>query len=429
MSYAFTHANLVDGTEGMICQPDCTVLVDGDRIVSIQDGATPAPDGYEVIDLSGRYLMPGLINLHSHQFGIGKPAKSLSSGLSQNILVGYTKTAAGRNYLDQTAEHALHQMLMSGVTTVRGAGDLTYSDVRTRDKIKSGTIDGPRFICSGPAMTTAHGHGAGTFATIDNAPSDFALEVADRIAHGVDFIKICITSGVMDSTVKGEAGIMRMSADQVASVIRAAHAAGFKVASHTLSTEGVQMCAEQGVDTIEHGSGFDETTAEMLKANGSAIVSTISVALPLAYLATKTSKMTPIGQYNANLVLDRLVQGVQDARAYGVTLGLGTDAACPFMLHYDTWRELYNHVKYAGATPAQIINTATLSNARIIGLGDETGSIEAGKCADMIVVEKNPLEHISTLRNVKMVMARGKLFADPQVEHLEKLDEVLDTLL
>lgn len=429
MPYAFAHANLVDGTADMVCQPDRTILVDGDRITAIQDGDAPIADGYEVVDMTGRYLLPGLINLHSHHFGLGKPAKMLSGGFSQKLILAYARTKGGHNYLDSTAEHALHQMLMSGVTTARGVGDIQYSDVRTRDKINAGQIDGPRFICSGAAMTVANGHGAGTFATIDETTDDYAREVADRIAHGVDFIKICITGGVMDSTEKGEAGLMRMNADQVQTVVRAAHAAGLKVASHTESEEGVAMCAEYGVDTVEHCAGFSPEIAEKLKANGSAVVTTISVALPLTFLDTKITKMTDIGKYNGKIVYDRIIQGAKDARAYGVTEGLGTDAACPFIFHYDMWRELHDFVKFVGVTPAEAIHAATLVNARIIGLADETGSVETGKCADLIACDENPLENVDALRNVTAVMARGKYFPDPQVEHFDEFDTILDTLL
>ncbi|MEG0217487.1 MAG: amidohydrolase family protein, partial [Raoultibacter sp.] len=134
-------------------------------------------------------------------------------------------------------------------------------------------------------------------------------------------------------------------------------------------------------------------------------------------------------QYNAEIVLEGIVQSAKDCLAAGVPVGLGTDSSCPFVTHYDMWRELYYFAKQAGVTPAFALHTATLGNARIARIADQTGSIEVGKSADIIVLEANPLEDLKALRNVALVMARGTLVAHPCVKRIAAVDKQLDTLL
>ncbi len=434
MKYAFMHCNLIDGKKDSPLQKDMTVLVDGDKIEAIQPGTQEiSGDYYKKIDLKDRYLLPGLINMHAHLFGSGKPSKILagSGQVLQNFVIDTTGRKLGGSILDDIVAKNVESSLNAGITTVRGVGDFHYSDVRTRDKINSGKIMGPRLIVSGPALTVTGGHGDGTFAVTADNPWDFRKLVRKNVMANVDLIKICVTSGVMDAQKRGEPAL-RMTVEETKAVCDEAHMNGYMVASHTESYAGVVVALEGGVDTIEHGSHLDEKTINLFKKNGSSMTCTISPAIPLVKLSPDQTKLSPMSDYNSKIVLNGIIDGAKDALANEIPVGLGTDSSCPFVTQYDMWRELYYFQKIIGVSAAFAIYTATLRNAQLMRIGNETGSIEVGKCADLIVVDKNPLEDLSALRDVTLVMARGNLIEHPTVQknpYIEKqLDEMMKTL-
>ena len=192
------------------------------------------------------------------------------------------------------------------------------------------------------------------------------------------------------------------------------------------SPEGVKVALRNGVDTVEHGAMPDEEMIRLFKETGAALVSTISPALPYAEFELSESHALPIAKKNGKIVMDGCVECAKMCREEGIPLGMGNDVGCPFILHYNFWRELCYFHKYTGATNAEALYTATLGNAKIVGIDKETGSIEAGKCADMIAVREDPLKDLSALRNVSMVVARGRLIKDPKVKKLKEADALLD---
>lgn len=429
MRYALVDCNLIDGTLDCEVQPGMTILVDGDTITAIQPGSDSVDPAYQVMDLKGAYVMPGMINLHSHQFGTGKPAKSLSGGSSQKRLLAFARTPLGHAYLDLLAKNAVTTELKSGVTTLRGVGDIEWADVRTRNKINAGKLMGPRFMVSGPAMTVSNGHGANTFARVAETPDEFRALVRDNQAHGVDFIKICVTGGVMDSTVKGQAGLLRMNVEQTKAVCDEAHSLGMKVASHTEGSDGVEVALEGGVDTIEHGSGLSEKAIMLYHENGSADICTISVALPLAKLPVSITMLDESSTYNSQVIADRVIAGARDSLKNDIPVGLGTDAGCPLVTHYSFWREVVNFVEQIGVTPAFALHTATQVNAQILGMDDVTGTIQVGKCADILTLANNPLDDPHYLRNIEKVMVRGRFVEDLSHSTLPEVDEQLDKIM
>ena len=171
----------------------------------------------------------------------------------------------------------------------------------------------------------------------------------------------------------------------------------------------------------------------LFKENGvgrkSSLTCTVSPALPFVELDPEKTHSTEIQKVNGNIVYKGIVHAAQAALEAGIPVGLGTDSACPYVTHYDMWREVVYFERIVGAPRKLALHTATLGNARILGLGDETGSIEAGKAADLIVLDENPLENLEALRQVKMVMARGKLVSGLSVKHLPELDRELDEFL
>jgi imidazolonepropionase-like amidohydrolase len=252
---------------------------------------------------------------------------------------------------------------------------MRYVDVYVRDAINAGKYLGPRMLVSGPALTCPGGHGDGTIAVSCKSKEEYLAKIHENIAHHVDFIKITLTSGVMDALDAKHPGDVRMSQDEVNWVVEEAHKNGLMVASHTECTEGVRMCLKAGVDTIEHGSFFDDDIVERFKGSKSAIITTISPAYPSVTLPPEYSHYTPVQIASCKIVADGIIEASKAARKNGVTVGLGTDGACPFAAQSGMWRELCYFAKLTGASNEEALYRATLGNASIVHLEQETGSV------------------------------------------------------
>ncbi|WP_418925106.1 amidohydrolase family protein [Ellagibacter isourolithinifaciens] len=432
MAYVFTHATVLDGTADMEPRPNATVVVnDEGRIAAI--GAAEEivpPANAQEFDLKGAYLVPGLVNLHVHLCGSGKPT---SAGAADDLIDKVVGNPIGMWYLRHIIKKHAQQQLASGVTTARSVGDPGFADVDVRDAINAGKYQGPRLLTSGVGVTVPNGHGAGLFAHIAKTPEQAREIVRDCFARKCDLVKLFITGGVFDAEKEGEPGVLRMSPEIAAAAVDEAHKLGMATAAHIESAEGVRVGLEAGVDTIEHGADLTPELIALFKENGvgrkSSLTCTVSPALPFVELDPEKTHSTEIQKVNGNIVYKGIVHAAQAALEAGIPVGLGTDSACPYVTHYDMWREVVYFERIVGAPRKLALHTATLGNARILGLGDETGSIEAGKAADLIVLDENPLENLEALRQLKMVMARGKLVSGLSVKHLPELDRELDAFL
>ncbi len=200
------------------------------------------------------------------------------------------------------------------------------------------------------------------------------------------------------------------------------------MAAHVESPEGVRAALENGVDTIEHGAKPDEQIIELFKERKAADICTISPAAPIAMIDPKILKLPEDAQFNGNIVLKGIVDCAKECIANDIPVGLGTDAGCPWVFHYDTWRELAYFSKYLGVSPEFTIYTATLSNAKILGIDKETGSIEPGKSADLLVLGANPLDDFKTLSKPEMVVMKGRVIRNPKIKKHDEIDRQLDEL-
>lgn len=428
MKYAFTHVNVLDGTANMALMADTTVLVSNGKIEKIAKDAK-FDSSYTVIDMTGKYLVPGLINLHAHLFGTGQPSKILGGGGLQKKVVAFVHTPLGHKIVDLLVASAAKTAVKSGTTTVRAVGDFVYSDVRIRDKINAGKMIGPRLFVSGPAITAIGGHGYGTFAVSSNDPEELRAFVRENVKNNVDFIKTCSTGGVMDAKTAGEPAELKMTKEQLFAVVDEAHKLGKIVASHTESPDGVALDLSVGVDTVEHGAPVGKEVIEEYRKNGSAYVLTLSPALPLATLSHEVTKLNPVAESVAKVVMQNMIDGAKQAIAEGLPFGIGTDCSCPFATQYNMWRELAYLVKYVGTDEKFALHTATLANAKILGIDKETGSIEEGKCADLLFVNENPLENLRTLADPVAVVARGELLSSLKIKKNKYIESTLDELL
>ena len=316
--------------------------------------------------------------------------------------------------------------LMSGVTTIRTVGGLDDIDSTIRDNGAAGKIKAPRILASNMAVSVKDGHMAGLLAYEAKDPAD-GVRIVDEIAKtNPDLIKLMITGGILDAKVKGEPGVLRMSPDIVKACCEEAHKLGFKVAAHVESPQGVTVALEGGVDTIEHGGSVTDHEIELFKKNGSAHILTISPVIPLCFFPPEKSGGTELHRINGEVVFEGMLQCAKTCLDNGIPVGLGTDTACPYVTHYDMWRELMYFHKYLGASNSMAIHTATMVNAKIAQIDDITGSVEKGKSADFMVVEGNPLENLENLRNPKMVVLRGKIVKNPKVKKFAYVEEELD---
>ena len=424
--YALTNCVILDGSEHMEPQTGKAVCIDGEKIAEITD-AQHIPAGYETVDLGGRYVLPGLINMHVHLPASGKPKKKASdpkklvklitscglmNKIGVNMCEGYAKTE-----------------LLSGVTTIRTVGGVADYDTRIRDLAAAGKILAPRVLASNMAVSVPGGHMAGSLAYEAHTAAEAAAFVEKIAADKPDLIKLMITGGVLDAEVVGEPGVLRMPPALVKAACDKAHSLGMLVAAHVESPEGVIVALQNGVDSIEHGAQPTQEMLDLFKERGAFQISTISPALPYALFDRSISHATYEQQENGKIVFDGIIALAKANLASGVPVGLGTDVGCPYITHYDMWRELNHFVKYCGVTPAFALYSATKLNARLAGIGDVTGSVEVGKQADLIVCTDDPLKSPSALRTLDMVVKGGYRIDKPQVKKMPEVERELDKFL
>ena len=424
MKYALINGIILDGTKDMKPQSGKVILIDGEIIEDITD---EVKDGYEIIDLKGQYVMPGLINLHVHLPSSGKPKKISKVYMKMaNFILNHKVTL---NIARKMCEGYALDDLKSGVTTIRTVGGGADIDTTIRNMINDGKIDGPRILSSNMAISVPGGHMAGSLAYAVNN-KDEARVMVDKIAEDKpDLIKIMVTGGVLDARVKGEPGEVKMSDEIIKAVCDRAHELGLRVAAHTESPLGVKNALRNGVDTIEHGAKPDDEMIKLFKDHGSMLVATLSPAMPYALFDRSVMNTSEVEQYNGQIVFNGIVECAKECLKNDIPVGFGTDTGCPYTTHYNMWREVYYYHKYVGVSNDFALHTATLINARIAGIDKITGSIEKGKSCDLIVTKNNPLDSLVNLKDPTMVFMKGKSIIDLHINKMPEVDDMLDRYL
>ena len=390
MKRAYINGILLDGTQQMEPQAHKVLLCEDGVITAVADEGTDL-DGYEVIDLHGGYAMPGLINLHVHLAGNGKPSAKPrdNAALVRKILSnGLTRAVAYR----MVCSYAKLELL-GGVTTIRTVGGIADFDTRCRDDAQAGKILAPRILAANEGISVPGGHMAGSVAVAAHNNGEALTQLTRASTQRVDLVKLMITGGVLDAP------------------------------------EGVKVALENGVDSIEHGAKMDEETVKLYKEHGAFLCTTISPALPYALFDTAVSGASEKDQYNGRIVFDGIVESAKTALANGIPVGLGNDVGCPYITQYDFWRELCYFHKYCGVSNQFALYTATLRNARLAGVGDVTGSLEVGKSEDLIVTRQNPLEDLRALQHLELVACRGRVVKKPAPKRSQTVDKLLDPYL
>ena len=390
--------HLLDVKTGKLTEAQ-TIVVVGDAIQSIAPSASVGPQtGDTVIDLGSMTVLPGLIDVHTHltmnpDFD---PYRELTTTNAKEAINGVVNARA---------------TLMAGFTSVRNVGAGGYVDVNLRDAINGGQIPGPHMLVSGPALGITGGHCDDNLLPIEyhqvgegvaDGIAAVQQKVRQNIKYGSDLIKICATGGVLSKGDDPQAA--QYTLEEMKAIVADAHRLGRKVAAHAHGAQGILWASEAGVDSIEHGSYINDQDITEMKKNGTYLVPTLYLedwqlekgSLP-AFYHQKMMDVSAVAKGN----IKRAVQA-------GVKIALGTDAAV--YPHGLNAHELDVYVNQIGMTPLTALQTATVNAADLMGWSAKTGTLEPGKWADIIAVEKNPLDDVRVLQDVKFVMKGGVVY-------------------
>lgn len=420
MKYVITNAKLLNGHRDMHVEEGKYIYVSERKIEKITKSLE---DGYDIVDLEGKYILPGLINMHVHLAGNGAHSgKQKDNKKTVDFLFSNPVTRA---IAYQMVCNFAKLELYGGVTTIRTVGGLKDLDTRLRNEIKAGKKTGPTILAANEGITVEGGHMAGSVARVAKNNEEAKRFVEASYAQGVDLVKLMVTGGVLDAKEKGVPGEMKMPEDMIQTICKKAHQLGLLTSAHVESTEGVKAALRNGVDSIEHGAKPDQEMIDLFKEKKAFLITTLSPALPFALFDPSVSKVDDTQLFNGKMVFDGIVECSKAALENHIPVGLGNDVGCPWITQYDFYRELVYFHKYVGVTNGFALYTATLQNAILAGISDVTGSIDAGKQADMIVVKENPLDDLNALKNIDIVFTKGKI-VHPKIKRDKEIEKRLD---
>lgn len=371
----FTNANVIDGVTERVVE-GATVMVRDGQIESIETGAAAIPDGAEVIDVEGRYLLPGYIDAHMHIASI----------------------------------EAAKRALASGVTTARSASTGAFQDVALRELVRAGGLAGPEILAAGTFVTPDLGNRMLADERLVELHEGVATEAALRhlvrvnLDRGADVIKSRATerAGLPDTDPRKQV----YTEEQLRIIVEEAAKDGVSVMVHAHGDEGARAAVRAGVRSIEHGTYLSDETLALMKAEGTYLVPTYTIVLDL---------IEPGGEYdNATLRIrgqhmqPNLAEAVRKAHALGVPIAASTDSGYGSESLARVGTEM-THFVDLGMTPFEALQTATTVAADLLEVADRTGRIAPGYEADLVVVNDNPLRDIRVVQDVLLVMSNGRI--------------------
>jgi len=396
---------LIDTEKGKVLTKK-TIVVSGKTIKSIQNGYVDPENTLDiVIDLKSKTVMPGLIDMHVHMENEYNPKRYMDQFTANEADVAFKSV----NYAEIT--------LMAGFTTVRDLGG-TGVNIALRNAINNNTIVGPRIFTAGKAIATTGGHAdptngrkkllmgdPGPEQGVINSPDEARKAVRQRYKNGADNIKITATGGVLSVAKNGQNP--QFTIEEVKAICETAKDYGMIVAAHAHGDEGMQRAVIGGVTTIEHGTKMSTKTMDLMKEYGTYFVPTITAGKAVA----ENAKIE--GFYPEIIVPKALEIGpkIQNtfAKAYkrGVPIAFGTDAG---VFPHGLNAKEFGYMVEVGMPAMEAIQSATVTNAKVLGLGDQLGQIKPNYIADIVATDTNPLEDISAMERVQFVMKEGKIY-------------------
>ncbi len=397
MNFVLRGATLIDGSGG---EPmaNAAVHIEGERIAWVGAAADMPADAQaaDQVDVSGKWLLPGLIDAHIHICYNG--ADSV-----------FTLLEKPRDALVLEAVEICRRTLAQGVTTIRDVGGEKFIEMSLRDAINRGWIQGPRMKLSGRVISMTGGH-AHFIAREADGPDEMRKAAREQIKAGADLVKLMATGG--SATPGQDIHASQLTVEEIAAVCEVAHMMGRTVAAHCHGTGGIRNCMLGGVDSIEHGTYLDDETADMMVERDASLVLTVGVGNP----DLESYPLSPVQQGDAARRKPMIEQGVKQirqtialARSKGVFLGCGTDAGGnPLAPHNFAMAREVELIVDNDVPEMEAICIATRNNAKILRWDDEIGTVETGKYADLLLLNSDPLADIRALRDIAAVYKGGE---------------------
>jgi imidazolonepropionase-like amidohydrolase len=384
-----------------------TIVVKDGKIAEVKAGFVRASAGERVIDLRNQFVLPGLIDSHVHIMG----ELSAKAKLEQVEESEALEALRGAAYALRT--------LRAGFTTVRDVGEQSGAVFALRRAINEGTLAGPRLLVAGSTISPTGGHAQtygyredinALFAStgICDGVEDCRRAVRKQVSRGADVIKLVSTGGVLSDIAAGVD--QQFTDDELASIVKTAHGLGRRVAAHAHGVGGINAALRAGVDSIEHGSYLGNDSISLFKKTGAYLVPTVLAGVTVAEYA-KSGGFLSEAQKAKALTVGPLIQGaLRRAYAGGVKIAFGTDTGVS--PHGQNAKEFALMVG-AGMPAMEAIKAATVNAAELLQLSSTIGTIEAGKAADIIAVDKDPLSEIKALERMRFVMRGGAIYVGP----------------
>lgn len=411
-----TGGTLIDGT-GSPPLEDAVVVIEGAKIVRVGgSGKVTVPAGADVIHANGRTIMPGLIDCHTHISDVSTASAATGWGVLE---LSHSDRAV-------MAVVAARKLLEAGITTIRDLGDAglgspTHITVAVRDAIRRGDIVGPRIFSSDSGITITGGHadmlksvralatlGRGLGYGMVDGVTECVKLVREQVRVGADQIKIWATGGVME--VSDRAGTQELSDEEITAIVKEANRFGIFVAAHAVGPpKTISFCSEAGVRSIEHGVFSDQESIDMMKKKGTFLVPTL-----IAYQLLTKEGFPAVTREVANRAVKAHENTLRMAKDTKVKIAMGTDSGDPFgSIHGKSQSLELELMTQRGLTEMESIIASTRNGAECIGIGEKVGTLEAGKFADLLIVDGNPLHDIRILQDlsrIKTVMREGVPF-------------------
>ena len=405
------HAGELLATPGSPPSLTQTVIVDDNRITGIVDGFQKPGEGDTLLYLREQFVLPGLMDMHVHlllELDAGLVARRLRESRTLNAMRGVANA---------------QKTLQAGFTTVRDLGGDPESIYALRDAIEMKLVSGPRVFAAGSALAATGGHGdvdgvrpelmkMWTPSTICDGAVDCRRATREAIKFGADLIKITATGGVLSDAATGLG--VQMTDAELSEIVQTAHSLGRKVAAHAHGTDGINAALRAGVDTIDHGTFLDQASIKLFKRNGAHFVPTLMPGHVITRNMDQNPYFTEAIKAKATAAANNARESLRLAYSKGVNIAFGTDSGVT--PHGENAQELVLMVE-VGMSPMDVLKSATVTNAALLELNEDLGTIEAGKLADIIAVTGSPLEDIRVMQSIHTVIADGKVVRHLQLAH------------
>ncbi len=399
------HAGTLLAVPGNAPATNQSIIIEGTHIVRVEDGFVDPADlsgDVTVIDLSDKFVLPGLMDMHVHLLGeLGPNSRTDALHVTTSM---------------QALKGAMHakRTLNAGFTTVRDLGGKPEAIYALRDAINNGIVPGPRIFAAGSSLAATGGHGdvdgvkaelltLWTPETICDGPYDCRRATRYAIKYGADWIKITATGGVLSDTATGTD--QQMADDELKEIMDTAHGLGVRVAAHAHGTDGINAALRAGVDSIDHGSFLDKESIRLFKQTGAYLVPTLSPGYKIPAQMEGNPFFTEAIKAKALAAAAASKANFGNAYEAGVKIAFGTDTG---VTKHGENADEFGMMVENGMTAMDAIRAATVVAAELLQMSATLGTIESGKIADIIAVDLSPLDDITVLEHVSVVIKDGR---------------------